>query len=168
MGSMQFDADHDNGVLTATREFSASAEKVWEAMTKPELFEQWWGPRGWSTTVKHMNVEPGGYVLYGMKCEDEAQGDWFGKESWGKSTYEIVDPPRELTYTDEFCDSDGKVDENMPGMKITVTFEPTEAGTRMISKTTFAKPEDLKTVMDMGMQEGFTQTWDRLEEFLAQ
>lgn len=167
MKAMQFEADQENGTLIATREFAAPVEKVWEAMTKPELFAQWWGPRGWSTTVKHMNVEPGGYVLYGMKCEDEAQGDWFGKESWGKSTYQEVSPPSEMTYVDQFCDSEGVIDEKMPSMRITVTLEATESGTIVTSKTIFEKPEDLKTVIEMGMQEGFTQTWDRLEEFLA-
>lgn len=164
---MTFDADHETGKLTVTREFSAPIEKVWEAWTNPEIYAQWWGPRGWSTTVKHMEVKPGGYVLYGMKCEDEAQGDWFGKESWGKSVYETVDPPKELTYVDYFCDDQGIEDETMPITPVIVRFEANGDTTKIVSISTFAKPEDLKTVLDMGMQEGLTQTWDRLEELFA-
>lgn len=167
MSDMTFETNEQTGELTVTRMFHAPLQKVWDAWTQPELFAKWWGPRGWSTTVKHMRVTPGDYLLYGMKCEDEAQGEWFGKESWGKSVYETVDPQNELIYMDYFCDNEGVVDENMPKMRISVRFIETEEGTRVVSTTTFEKPEDLKTVIDMGMQEGLTQTWDRLEEMLV-
>lgn len=48
----------------------------------------------------------------------------------------------------------------MPSMQVTLTLEATPQGTKMASGTTFEKPEDLKTVLDMGMQEGFTQKWE--------
>lgn len=35
------------------------------------------------------------------------------------------------------------------------------------STATYATPEDLKKVSDMGMVEGITQTLDRLDEYLA-
>jgi hypothetical protein len=39
--------------------------------------------------------------------------------------------------------------------------------TQLVSRGTYATAEDLKTVMDMGLLEGITETWDRLEEHLA-
>lgn len=167
MSEMKFEPNEQTGELTVSRVFSAPIQKVWDAWTMPDLFTKWWGPRGWNTTVKHMDVTPGGYLLYGMKCEDEAQGDWFGKVSWGKSVYESVNPTTELVYTDYFTDDEGVVDPNMPKMKISVRFEETSEGTLVTSTTIFNTPEDLKTVIDMGMKEGLIQTWDRLEEMFV-
>ena len=31
----------------------------------------------------------------------------------------------------------------------------------------YMNPRKLQSVIDMGMEEGITQTWDRLEEYLA-
>jgi len=42
-----------------------------------------------------------------------------------------------------------------------------EGKTILKSTSTYATPEDLKKVSEMGMIEGITQTLDRLEEYLA-
>jgi hypothetical protein len=39
---------------------------------------------------------------------------------------------------------------------------------KLVSHGKYAKAEDLKTAMDMGMMQGTTETWDRLEERLDQ
>ena len=51
---------------TMERIFNAPRDIVWKAWTEPERIAQWWGPRGFTTTVKEMNVTPGGTWLYGM------------------------------------------------------------------------------------------------------
>ncbi len=154
--------------LLVERVFSAPRERVWKAWTTPEEFAKWWGPRGWETTVKEMNFAPGGRLLYSMKCMDENQKEWYGQESCGVSTYSEIDEPNGFTYTDEFSDADGNITPDMPKMVIKMTFEEIEGGkTKVSSYTEFAKEEDLKTVIDMGMEEGLKQTWDRLEELLG-
>lgn len=40
--------------------------------------------------------------------------------------------------------------------------------TRLVSRGQYQSPQALKTVIDMGMMEGITQTWDRLEEVLGE
>ena len=167
MNTMKFTVGEDKKTLIVERTFAAPRSKVWAAYSQPELFAQWWGPRGWETEVKHMDFKEGGYLLYGMKCMDEAQGEWFGKVSWGKSTYTKIQPEELIEYTDAFCDEEGKVDSNMPEMLIKVEFYEEGEGTKLVSTTVFDSPEALQQVIEMGMQEGFTQTWDRLEEFVA-
>lgn len=81
MSNTRFMISEDKTVLTAERSFAAPRSKVWAAYTTPELFAKWWGPTGWETVVPHMDVTPGGYLLYGMQCKDSAQVDWYGKTS---------------------------------------------------------------------------------------
>jgi uncharacterized protein YndB with AHSA1/START domain len=151
--------------LLVERVFSAPKERVWNAWTTPEEFEKWWGPRGWETTVKEMEFSEGGRLLYCMKCMDKNQTDWFGKESCGVSTYLEIDKPNGFTYKDEFSDNKGNIDATMPAMIIKMRFEETDDGkTKVSSFTEFASEADVKKVVEMGMEEGLKQTWDRLEE----
>src|SRR4051812_26691248 len=138
MSDTTFTPDLDTKTLRVERVFNAAPEKVWQAWTTPELFEKWWGPRGWTTAVKHLDLKPDGYMLYGMQCEDPGQPDWYGKESWGKAVYQTIDEPNTLRYTDYFSDNEGVVDENMPAMDITVEFVPEDGATRLVSTTVFA------------------------------
>src|ERR1043165_2191155 len=109
MGETKFTIQDDKKTLVVERTFKAPRSKVWAAWTTPELFTQWWGPRGWTTEVKHMEFKDGGYNHYGMKCVDPEQKDWYGKYSWGKSTYSNIDAENSFDYTDEFCDEHGNV-----------------------------------------------------------
>src|SRR5579862_8390387 len=46
--------------ILATRIFDAPRELVFEAWTDPKHVAQWWGPRGFTTTIHEMDVRPGG------------------------------------------------------------------------------------------------------------
>lgn len=154
--------------LTVERVLKAPRDKVWKAWTNAEEFVKWWGPRGWETTVKEMNFTEGGRLLYGMKCMDEKQTDWYGQESWGLSVYSKIDEPNGFTYTDQFCDSEGIVNTDMPTMVIDMKFEELPDGsTKIISYSEFASEDDLKKVTDMGMEQGLKETWDRLDELVS-
>lgn len=167
MSETTFEKDLETGELTITKTINAPLEKVWEAFTTPEIFEKWWGPRGWETTVKEFELEPGGVLLYGMKCVDESQGEWYGQESWGKMVFKEINPPTEFTYTDYFCNDSGAVDENMPVINSSIKLEEVDGGTKIISAGTYESAEDLKKVIDMGMEQGVKETWDRLEKLLS-
>lgn len=55
----------------------------------------------------------------------------------------------------------------MPPTLATLTCEEVESGTRVTNRAAYNSEEALKTVMDMGMVQGVTETWDRLAEHLA-
>lgn len=159
MSEMKFTVDGTK--LTIEKVFSANKSRVWEAWENPEIFALWWGPNGWTTTVKHSDFTPNGFRLYGMKCEDPNQGDWFGKESWGKMLFTEIHREHSFTYIDYFTDSEGVITEGMPSIKTINTLQEVDGGTKFTSIGTYESPEDLKTVMEMGMEEGVKQTWDR-------
>jgi uncharacterized protein YndB with AHSA1/START domain len=52
-------------------------------------------------------------------------------------------------------------------MLITVEFVEEKGKTRLISKTLFESAEQLQQVLEMGMEQGFSETLDRLEAYLA-
>jgi hypothetical protein len=70
---------------------------------------------------------------------------------------------------DEFSNAEGGVDENMPGgVFIVNTFEESGSDkTKLTSRSEFKSEEQLKALIDMGMVQGLTETWDRLAELVA-
>ena len=142
------------------RVFDAPRELVWQAWTEPEHLAQWWGPKGWTLPVCKLDFRPGGIWHYCMRGPE-------GEESWGKAIYrEIVEPER-IVYLDTFADEAGNPVEGMPEMVITVTFSEHDGKTKLTAQAQFASAADLERTLAMGMVEGLTETWDRLEEYLA-
>lgn len=91
-----------------------------------------------------------------------------GKEmdSCGIATYEQIKAPEKIVYMDSFSDKEGKILENMPSMQITVSFEALGDQTKVTSETIFANKEALDEVVNMGMEAGVKETWDRLDQYL--
>ena len=52
--------------ITIERTFEASVQDVWELWTTKEGIESWWGPEGFTTTVRKIDVRVGGELHYAM------------------------------------------------------------------------------------------------------
>jgi uncharacterized protein YndB with AHSA1/START domain len=152
--------------LILERVFDAPPALVFEAFSKAEHLKHWWGPRGWTLTVCNVDFRPGGVWHYCMKCIDEKQGDFFGFESWGKGVYREIVEGEKIVYVDYFSDAEGNETEGMPSTLVTMTFEAFEGKTKLVNRAQYATAEALKTVLDMGMEQGITETWDRLSEYV--
>lgn len=113
-----------------------------------------------------MDFRPGGRWHYCMKCTDPAQGQFYGMESWGLGLYHEIQDGAYIIYTDYFSDAQGGINEAMPATLVELTFTMQEGGTWVVNRSTYASEEGLKTVLDMGMLQGITETWDRLDENL--
>ena len=164
---MQSRVENDR-VLVLERVFDAPRELVFDMFKKAEHLKRWWGPRGWEVPVCNIDFRPGGVWHYCMKCVDEGQGDFYGMESWGKGVYrEIVEPER-IVYTDYFSDAEGNENDALPSTNVDMEFIDLGGKTKLVSRSEYASADDLKRVMDMGMLQGITETWDRLEERLGQ
>lgn len=157
----------EGNVLILEREFDAPKELVFKAFSEPEHLKQWWGPSGWTVPVCNVDFRPGGVWHYCMKCVDQNQGDFFGMESWGKGVYEEIIRNEKIVYRDYFSDAEGNEAEGMPSTRVTLLFEEQDGKTKLINRAEYDSSEALKTVLDMGMEQGITETWDRLEEHLA-
>ena len=166
MSETKITKNADTFELIMERTFDAPLERVWKAWTGEEI-NKWWGPHGWETTTKHMDFSPGGYWHYGMKCVDKNQGEWFGKESWGKAVFKEVDAPNRFVYEDHFVDAEGNETPGMPVMTIAMEFTEADGKTTVKSTGKFQSKEDYDKVIGMGVEQGAAETWDRLAEYLA-
>ncbi len=144
----------------AIRTFDAPRETVFKAWAECEALSRWWGPTGWTLPVCEIDFREGGTWFYCMRSPE-------GEDACGKTTYlDIVEPER-IVYSDAFVDRDGNELPGMPETSVTVLFTEQDGKTTITSRARFATAKDLETVLEMGMTEGLTQTWDRLEAYLA-
>lgn len=67
--------DIKSRTMSVTRVFDAPVEMVWQALTQPELIKEWWGPEGFTTTIRKMDVRVGGKWLFIMHGPDGTDFD---------------------------------------------------------------------------------------------
>jgi uncharacterized protein YndB with AHSA1/START domain len=156
----------DGTKLIIERVINVPKDKVWDAYTVADVFAKWFAPEGWTTHVKHLDFTLGGYLLYAMKCEDENQKEWFGKQTWGKSVYKTISPKDSFTYGDYFCDENGTPTEGMPVTETQVRLEEIDGKTKITSTTTYESEAGLEQTLAMGMEEGIKQTFNKLATVL--
>ncbi len=152
--------------LILERVFDAPRRLVFKVYSEAEHLKQWWGPRGWTLTVCDIDFRPGGIWHYCMKCMDENQGEYFGMESWGKGVYEEIVRAEKITYIDYFSDAEGNEAEGMPTAHTTLSFLEHEGKTKLVTRARYTSEDALKTALEMGMEQGISETFDRLEEYL--
>jgi uncharacterized protein YndB with AHSA1/START domain len=148
--------ERDKLAFTMSRVFDAPRELVWKVYTDPAYVSRWWGLRNTTTIVEKMDVTTGGLWRY---IERDAQGNEYAFNG----AYKEVVAPERLTYTFEF--------EPMAGHIITdsATFEELSDGkTKVTVRSTFDSLEDLEGMLQSGMEGGSNESWDRLEELLAE
>lgn len=148
------------------RVFNGPRNLVFKAFSEAEHLEKWWGPRGWILSANRMDFRPGGSWHYCMKCDDPEQGDFYGMESWGKAVYKEIVEGEKIVYLDYFSDADGHESQEMPAGEVTLTFTEIDGKTKVVCETRYPTEEHLQNVLNMGMEEGIVQTWDRLGEHL--
>jgi uncharacterized protein YndB with AHSA1/START domain len=154
--------ENNDRLFVMERVFNAPRALVFEAYSTAEHLKNWWGPKGWTLPVCDINFRPGGVWFYCMR--GPAETDYM--EGCGKAVYQEIVEPERIVYKDMFVDSDGNHIEGTPEMVITVDFVEENGKTRLISKTLFETAEQLQQVLEMGMEQGFTETLDRLEAYL--
>jgi len=156
----------DKKTLIIERRFSAVRSKVWAAFTQADIFIKWYGPEGWSTKIEEFNFVIGGRTVYGMTCDDESQGEWFGHTEWGKFVYTDIDAQNTYRFTNHFVDEHGQDQAGMPISETTMQFIEDEGATNVIGTDVYESPEALQQVLEMGATEGIKETWDHLATLL--
>ncbi|WP_018628278.1 SRPBCC family protein [Niabella aurantiaca] len=159
MNKLQFDflADKENNTLTIRREFEAGRQLVWDCYTKPELLDQWFAPKPFTTKTKSMDFKNGGHWHYAMIDED-------GNHYWNWMDYDYIQPIDSYEALDAFCNEEGELNPALPRAKWEVTF--TDKGENAVVETVvrYNSLGDLETVINMGMQEGMISTLEKLDE----
>ncbi len=86
--------------IVINRNFNATRQMVWKALTEPNWIRQWWGPKDFTAPVIQNELRVGGKYLYCMRSPD-------GKNYWSTGTFREIDAPAKLVYTDSFADEKG-------------------------------------------------------------
>jgi uncharacterized protein YndB with AHSA1/START domain len=143
--------------LVITRVLDAPRALVFKAWTETQHVAQWWGPKGFTNPVCEMDVRVGGKLRIHMRAPDGVVYPMTG-------VFEDIVPPERLVFVGSALDGDGK---SMFDVLNTVLFAEQRGKTtltfqaRVITATAQA-PQYLK-----GMEMGWMQSLDRLEEKLA-
>lgn len=148
----------DGADYVMERVFEASPEVVWRAYTEAEHVVNWWGLEGTKTTVAELDLRPGGAWRYIHHSE--------GGDVPFKGKYLEVDPPRRLVRTEIYDVPPFNEDESQAAVE-TVTFEPVEGGTRVVSRSTFPSEEALRGALETGMTRGAIESYDRLARLVS-
>ena len=139
--------------FVVTRTFNAPPRVVFEAWSKPELFERWWVPKsaGLSLLSCEMDVRTGGtYRLVFRHPAGDQPVAFFG-------TYKEVTPPTRLVWTNEESDQ---------GAVTTVTFEEEAGKTLVTLHERYPTKEALDEAL-AGSAEGLPEQFAQLDELLA-
>jgi uncharacterized protein YndB with AHSA1/START domain len=141
--------------LQLTREFDAPREVVFKAMTDPKLLARWWGPRRYETIVDTMEVRPGGSWRMRNRGAD-------GGEHAFRGEFREVTPPERIVWTFEYEPMAGHISVE------TVTLTERDGRTLLTVRHQFASKEDRDWMLQSGMESGARETYERLDELLAE
>lgn len=149
-------AEHPEWDLIITRVFDAPREVVFNAWIDPNHVAQWWGPKGFTNPVCEVDARVGGTMRIHMRAPD-------GVVYPMSATFEEITPPERLAFVSSALDENGK---SMFDVFTTVIFADQHGKTALtmqarVIKATAHAPQYLK-----GMQAGWTQSLDRLGDYL--
>ena len=141
--------------LFITREFDAPRELVFKAHTDPNLFVQWIGPWGLTTTLESFEPVSGGKWRFIQKDKD-------GNEFGFHGVFHEVSPER-VIQTFEF---DGLPESGHVTLE-TMRLEALPNGrTRLTAQSVFQSVSDRDAMIQSGMESGVNEGYERLDEIL--
>ena len=140
--------------VVVTRAFDAPRRLVFDALTRPELLERWYGPRGWSLVVCEIDLRVGGAFRFVSRRAD-------GKDIGQRGEYREIVPPERLVNTEWWEDwNQGEV------LVTTVLVEQGEK-TTLTTAMLYPTKEVRDTILNSGLKHGAAELYDKLDEYLA-
>jgi uncharacterized protein YndB with AHSA1/START domain len=153
----RIDAAESKWDLVITRVFDAPRELVFKAWTDTAHVAQWWGPKGFTNPVCEMDFRVGGAIRIHMRAPDGVVYPMTG-------VFKEISKPDRLVFVGSALDEKGN---SMFDILNTVLFADQHGKTALtfqarVIKTTAVAPQYLQ-----GMEAGWTQSLDRLGDYLV-
>jgi len=145
------------GTVVITRVFDARRALLWKAWTDPKMMAQWFGPRGFTSSVPELDVRVGGALRIVMHGPD-------GNDYPMKGVFREVVAPERLVFTNIAIDTEGN---HLLEGETAVIFAEKDGKTTLTLKTHAVGLVPIATTMLAGMEAGWTQSIDKLEELAA-
>jgi uncharacterized protein YndB with AHSA1/START domain len=142
--------------IAFTCRFQRSAQLLFDAWTKPEHLRQWCGCEGSTITQCAIDLRVGGAWSFVMRMADGVDHPFHG-------IYREILRPHRLVYTECY----EMPQYGSPEWLTTITFDELPAET-LVTHTIRHKSREVRDGhLQAGMQEGMTQTLNRLNEHTA-
>jgi len=136
--------------IVMTRVFDAPRRLIFDAWTKPQHVPQWLlGPPGWSMPVCEIDLRPGGAWRKASGAEMEISG-----------VYREIQPPERLVCTEKWGPE-------WPETLNTLLFSEEDGRTTLTCTFLYPSKEARDAAFQTGMKDGASQSYDRLDEYLA-
>jgi uncharacterized protein YndB with AHSA1/START domain len=140
--------------LVMTRAFQAPRELVFDALTRPELLQRWYGAEGWTLVVCEIDLRVGGAWRFVSRQPG-------GKEVGQRGVYREVVRPERLVNTESWEDWN-------PGeLLVTTVLQEREGWTTLTSTVRFPSKEVRDMLLESGMTNGLGEHYDKLAGYLA-
>jgi uncharacterized protein YndB with AHSA1/START domain len=143
--------------IVVSRLIGAPREAVFDAFTDGRHISNWWGPKGFTTTTKEMDVRPGGVWRFTMHGPD-------GRDYKNVIRYTEVTRPERIAY-----DQGGEDETADFQFRSLVTFAPQGGKTEVSIRLTFPTAAMRNEVVSKyGAIEGGHDTLERLDAHVMQ
>ena len=142
--------------VTLTRVYDAPRELVWRAWADPKHMAQWFGPRGFSSSVPELDVRVGGAFRIVMHGPD-------GNDYPMKGVFREVEPPTRLVFASIAVDNDGN---HLLEGETTVFLEDDGGKTRLTVHSHARGLVPASPQMLAGMEAGWNQSLDKMGDIL--
>jgi uncharacterized protein YndB with AHSA1/START domain len=153
-GKLEVSAQGDREIVL-TRVFEAPRQKVFDALTTPELLKRWLGPRQWPLKACAVDLTVGGTYRF------VAHGPNGTEMGWGGVYRELV-PPERIVQSERF-DVPWYPGEAL----ITAHLVEREGRTTLTNTLRYESHAARDAVMSSPMEQGIAESYDRLDELLA-
>ena len=154
MATTQIIAEPGVPQLVITREFFAPRDLVFRAYVDPDLLRQWLGPRRMAMTIDRFDPRHGGIWRFIHTDADDRDHSFHGVFHGEPSSERIV-------WTFEAEDFPGHV------CLETITFGERGGRTVVNQSTVYQSAQDRDAAVASDMEEGISESMERLDELLA-
>lgn len=147
-------ADPEVPLVRIERTFDAPVHDVYRAHVEPDLIVRWLGPRGLDMEVDEWDCRTGGSWRYVHRSD--------GEEHWFRGCFHEVRPDELIVQTFTY--------EGVPDGVALERLELHDLGdsrTRLVATSLVDSFEGRDQFLASGMQDGITQSYERLDELLA-
>ncbi len=150
-------AQYGEGSVVISRVFDAPRDLVWRAWTDPNHLAQWFGPRGFTSSVPELDLCVGGALRIVMHGPD-------GNDYPMKGVFREVVKPERLVFSNIAIDKDGN---HLLEGETSVTLSEQGGKTTLTMKSHMVGLVPIAVQMLAGMEAGWTQSIEKLEELLV-
>ena len=150
-------AQFGEGSVVITHVFDAPRALVWRAWTEPAMLAQWFGPRGFTSSVPELELRVGGALRIVMHGPD-------GKDYPMKGVFREIVPPERLVFGNIAIDNDGN--HLLEGETI-VTLSEQSGKTALTVTSHMVGLVPIAPQMLAGMEAGWTQSIDKLQALVT-